>query len=75
LSDFRGYDRWLTTDRTNDHVEAEWEAYEAWCAEHGHIACEHPRDDLAWQAQCAEWNRLADESFAEYMAECNEEAF
>lgn len=68
---FRGYDAWLTTDRSLDQAEAEWDAYEEWCAEQGREPQDNPAGDAAWQEQCAEWNRQEDEAFAEMMADCN----
>jgi hypothetical protein len=72
---FRGYDRWKTTDRSLDAAEAEWDAYETWCNEQERTMLDNPAEDADWQAQCAWWNRLADEEFEQMMADCNEEAF
>jgi hypothetical protein len=67
------YDAWLTTDRSLDRHDTEWEAYETWCEENGHEMLDKPGDDGDWQLYCAEQNRLEDESWATYMeAEADE---
>lgn len=65
----RGFDAWLTTDRSLDREDAEWDAYVEWMDEQGHIVTDDsdPTKDEDWQAHCKEVNRLIDESWASYM--------